>query len=97
VDVCLTCFNGGCNDPDDALHRHSLLHYEKTGHPIILNIKRTPKFRPEEEPPKKLTKLEIVAEEPESERFDFHTSVYCRICSTAISKDAGNVLSMVML
>jgi ubiquitin carboxyl-terminal hydrolase 5/13 len=94
VDVCLTCFNGGCNDSSDKYHNHSSIHYSKTAHPVVLNIKRTPKIRPEEdgERPKKLTKLEIVAEEPESERYDFHTKVRCQTCNVEISSSTGHVV-----
>lgn len=91
VDVCLTCFNGSCNDPEDHLHNHSSLHYATTSHPVVMNVKRSPKIRDESEPPKKLTKLEIVAEDPESERYDFTTRVFCHHCNLEISKDAGDV------
>jgi len=37
IDVCLKCFVGNCNEI------HSLLHYQKSNHPIILNIKKIPK------------------------------------------------------
>lgn len=37
IDVCLTCFNGGCLDPD---RHHALTHYKKTGHKFALNVKR---------------------------------------------------------
>ena len=58
-----------------------------------MNIKRTPKIREESEPPKKVTKLEILAEEPESERYDFTIAIYCRHCNVEIPKDAGDVWS----
>jgi hypothetical protein len=58
-----------------------------------MNVKRTPKQRDEEERPKKLTKLEITAEEPEFERYDFTTTVYCRDCKTGIPNDTENVCS----
>jgi uncharacterized UBP type Zn finger protein len=67
------------------------MHYEHTSHPLIINIKRTPKIRPDDEPPKKLTKLEIQAEEPESERYDFTTTVHCRLCNSQVSKDQEHV------
>lgn len=67
------------------------MHFLKTSHPLIVNIKRTPKQRPDEQPPKKLTKLEIVAEEPEHEKYDFHTKVECRACNTEIRSDNGDV------
>jgi hypothetical protein len=36
LNVCLTCFNGGCTGPRD----HARLHFERFGHPLALNIKR---------------------------------------------------------
>lgn len=66
IDVCLTCFNGGCLDPD---RHHALTHYKKTGHKFALNVKRRRKpssRRGEgEEPPTKMTKLAIVEEREE--------------------------------
>jgi hypothetical protein len=56
----------------------------------VLNVKRVPKERPDEERPRKLTKLEILADEPESERFDFITNVKCYECGD-IPPTAGNV------
>ena len=37
IDVCLTCFNGGCLGAD---RNHALTHYKKTGHKFVLNVKR---------------------------------------------------------
>lgn len=37
IDVCLTCFNGGCVDPE---RKHAYNHYSLTGHPLALNIRR---------------------------------------------------------
>jgi len=37
IDVCLTCFNGGCLD---AERRHAFNHYKKSGHKFALNVKR---------------------------------------------------------
>ena len=36
IDVCLTCFNGSCSS-------HSKLHFNKTKHSLVLNIKRREK------------------------------------------------------
>lgn len=41
VDVCLICFNGGCTGNGDR--EHARLHYQKTGHAIVANVKRTRK------------------------------------------------------
>ena len=37
VDVCLTCFNGGCLDKD---RHHARSHVAKSGHEFTLNVKR---------------------------------------------------------
>jgi ubiquitin carboxyl-terminal hydrolase 5/13 len=37
VEVCLTCFNGGCLE--DTKH-HARTHVQKSGHPFTLNVKR---------------------------------------------------------
>lgn len=37
IDVCLTCFNGGCLD---ETRQHSRIHHEKSGHAFALNVKR---------------------------------------------------------
>ena len=77
------------------MRNHSSVHFAKTNHPIVMNIKRTPKVRLEDNGdqarPKKLTKLEIKAEEPESERYDFKTRLECRICNVEIPQSSGNV------
>lgn len=38
VDVCLHCFNGAC--PSTSTNRHGLLHFQKTGHSVVVKIKR---------------------------------------------------------
>lgn len=40
VDVCLTCFNGGCTSEE---RHHARTHWEKSGHPMVVNIRRTRK------------------------------------------------------
>lgn len=37
LNVCLTCFNGGCSGSRD----HARLHFERFGHPLALNIRRS--------------------------------------------------------
>ncbi|KAJ2157434.1 ubiquitin C-terminal hydrolase Ubp14 [Coemansia sp. RSA 552] len=86
VDVCLTCFNGGC---PAAPHNHAHQHSMKSGHYLTLNIRRTPKAQgnrsddgDEEMRPAKLTKLEIKAES-DSDRYEYRTFVRCWGCSGA--------------
>ena len=44
LDVCLACFNGGC--PVGSVNQHSLLHAQKTGHAVVVNIRRVRKALP---------------------------------------------------
>ncbi|KAF8067078.1 hypothetical protein FPV67DRAFT_1497798 [Lyophyllum atratum] len=80
IEVCLTCFNGGCTDP--AKH-HARTHVQKSGHKFTLNVKR--KLKPsakraeDEEPPAKMTKLAIV-EDREEDKYETSTVVKCWAC-----------------
>lgn len=40
IDVCLTCFNGGCLSSE---RHHARTHVVKSNHPFTLNVKRRPK------------------------------------------------------
>lgn len=75
LNVCLSCFNGGCAGE----RHHGLLHYQKTNHPLVLNIKRTRKHIERAEPPQKMSKLAIAAE-TEEDRYDTKTQVNCYAC-----------------
>ncbi|KAH9055282.1 ubiquitin carboxyl-terminal hydrolase 14 [Lactarius vividus] len=70
IDLCLTCFNGGCISSE---RRHAQVHSKKTGHPLVLNIRRRPRPKPKRdddtEPPAKMTKLAIV-EEREEDKYE---------------------------
>ncbi|KAL7413187.1 ubiquitin carboxyl-terminal hydrolase 14 [Mrakia frigida] len=77
VDVCLTCFNGGC--PSQERH-HARSHFEKSGHPMVVNVRRVKKpakERDDEEPP--LKKLAIL-ETREEDQYDHHLFVKCYAC-----------------
>ncbi|KAJ3293305.1 hypothetical protein HK104_004606 [Borealophlyctis nickersoniae] len=89
IDVCLKCFNGGCLEND---RNHSQLHYQKTKHPIVLNIKRVPKPKKKDgsPPPQKITRLAI-EEEREEDMFDYITSVKCYACGKEIDRTQGNL------
>ncbi|KAI8058109.1 ubiquitin thiolesterase [Syncephalis plumigaleata] len=76
LDVCLSCFNGGCTHSDRA---HARKHAEKRQHPIVLNIRRRPKVGRDDEPPQKITRLAIV-EERESDKYTYDTRVRCLFC-----------------
>ncbi|THU93425.1 ubiquitinyl hydrolase [Dendrothele bispora CBS 962.96] len=80
IDVCLTCFNGGCLDLE---RHHAATHVKKSGHTFTLNVKR--KLKPsaqraeDEEPPAKMKKLAIV-EEREDDKYEHVTVVKCWKC-----------------
>ncbi|KAI9878811.1 MAG: hypothetical protein M1830_010495 [Pleopsidium flavum] len=76
LNVCLYCFNGGCTGE----RKHAQLHRERSGHPLVLNIKRTRKTITRDEPPHKISKLAIAAE-TEADRYNTETSVSCYACS----------------
>ncbi|CAG8499164.1 5681_t:CDS:10 [Paraglomus brasilianum] len=91
IDVCLSCFNAGCLDND---RHHAKLHYQKTNHPLTLNIRRTVKEKrkranDEEEPPLKISKLAIVPE-AEEDKYEYFTKVKCYSCGESeIDKTSG--------
>ncbi|KAL8825512.1 MAG: hypothetical protein Q9191_004369 [Dirinaria sp. TL-2023a] len=91
LDVCLFCFNGGCNTE----RQHSKVHYEKTKHPLVVNIQRKRKKTKRDEPPQKMSKLAIAAE-TESDRYDTTTRVRCLECGLEdVDKTSGNVSGIV--
>ncbi|EPS31280.1 hypothetical protein PDE_06235 [Penicillium oxalicum 114-2] len=75
LNVCLHCFNGGCVGD----RNHALLHFQRYGHALALNIRRTPKQVQRDEPPPKMSKLAIAAETDE-DRYNVETSVVCYAC-----------------
>ncbi|KAL4874199.1 hypothetical protein BDV12DRAFT_3710 [Aspergillus spectabilis] len=91
LNVCLSCFNGGCAGPRE----HARLHYERFGHPLALNIRRTRKTIQREEPPQKISKLAINAETDE-DRYDTRTHVVCYACGQDdIDKSSSRLKSVI--
>ncbi|KAJ1815368.1 ubiquitin C-terminal hydrolase Ubp14 [Coemansia sp. RSA 2598] len=86
IEVCLSCFNGGCSE---GPHQHAQQHSMKTGHYLTLNIKRIAKAQSkssDDERPAKQTKLEI-REESEDSKYEYQTFVRCWGCSGAKVED----------
>ncbi|KAJ1932356.1 ubiquitin C-terminal hydrolase Ubp14, partial [Linderina macrospora] len=84
IDVCLTCFNGGCTN---ERRQHAQQHALKTGHHLAVTIKRTKKPAPapstgsaseDGQRPAKLTKLEI--KEDSDDQYEATSSVRCWAC-----------------
>ncbi|KAF9351010.1 hypothetical protein BGX34_000856 [Mortierella sp. NVP85] len=94
LDVCLSCFNGGCTDPD---RYHAIQHYTKTNHPLALNIKRVrkPKEIKDGEPPQKITKIAIVPEN-DADIYEYFTNVKCYECGgVTIDSSVGAIPKVV--
>ncbi|ORE19494.1 ubiquitinyl hydrolase [Rhizopus microsporus] len=80
IDVCLTCFNGGCVSEE---RHHALTHHQLSGHPLAVNIRRITvnqnKRSDDGIPPQKISKLAIdpSAEEP---LYEFQKKLRCYAC-----------------
>ncbi|CAO3693353.1 unnamed protein product [Rhizopus stolonifer] len=81
INVCLTCFNGGCLSTE---RHHALTHFQLSGHSLAVNIRRIVKHQKrsegDESRPLKMSKLAIdpTAEEPQ---YDYETLVRCYECN----------------
>lgn len=92
VNVCLTCYNGGC---ENSIYNHSLCHSQRFNHPLVMNIKRTLKSdKSHEEPPQKITKLEIT-EENEKDLYDINVFVKCIPCKMELDRTYGKLPSVI--
>ncbi|CAG8640577.1 3738_t:CDS:10, partial [Racocetra fulgida] len=82
-----------CNNSE---RRHAQIHYEKTNHPLVLNIYRLIKDKPKradenEEPPQKISKLAIIPES-EKDKYEFITHVKCYACGgIEIDRTSGDL------
>lgn len=91
LNVCLHCFNGGCAGE----RNHGNLHYNSTGHPLVVNIKRTRRHVQRDEPPAKVTKLAIAAE-TEDEKYETQAVVRCYACQNDnVERSQGNLQAVV--
>ncbi|CAG8761381.1 20907_t:CDS:10 [Gigaspora margarita] len=97
IDVCLTCFNAGCNNSE---RHHAQNHYEKTNHPLVLNIHRLIKDKPKradenEEPPQKISKLAIIPES-DKDKYEFITHVKCYACGgIEVDRTSGDLPAVI--
>ncbi|MCJ1310877.1 hypothetical protein MMC25_004545 [Agyrium rufum] len=91
LDVCLSCFNGGC--PGDR--QHARYHSQTFQHPLVLNIKRIRKKIHRDEPPQKMSKLAISAETDE-DRYETKTHVKCYECGVDdVDATSGNLQTVI--
>jgi ubiquitin carboxyl-terminal hydrolase 5/13 len=97
LNVCLSCFNGGCAGPRD----HARLHFERFGHPLALNIKRRRKNiqvgrhyfvhnkrhasgiakEKQREEPPQKISKLAITAETDEDRYNTSTQVVCYICN----------------
>lgn len=90
IDVCLSCFNGGCQSGGGGSLTHSVRHYRKTGHCLVLNIqrRRAGQAAGEGEPrTSKMQKVEILPEEAESQ-YEYSHTAKCLICTSQWAPDS---------
>ncbi|CAO0790253.1 unnamed protein product [Mucor circinelloides] len=97
IDVCLTCFNGGCLGQE---RHHALTHSQLTGHPLTVNIRRITVTNPnkrnnDDAPPPKISKIAIVMENEEP-TYQFVTKVRCYTCSSEEIKEATPQLNAIV-
>ncbi|KAG1466490.1 hypothetical protein G6F56_004680 [Rhizopus delemar] len=101
IDVCLTCFNGGCLSTE---RHHALTHFQLSGHSLAVNIRRIVKYQKrsegDESRPQKMSKLAIdpTAEEPQ---YDYETLVRCYECngqeaSSQITSEVNAIVEAVL-
>ncbi|KAG4303438.1 hypothetical protein PCK1_000402 [Pneumocystis canis] len=88
IDICLLCLNAGCLDEQ---RHHALTHFQRTQHPLVVNVKRTRiNTEQQNEPIQKPTKLVI---QEEAETYDIQTCVKCYECKIShIVDNSGYVL-----
>ncbi|KAJ7256532.1 ubiquitin carboxyl-terminal hydrolase 14 [Mycena haematopus] len=92
IEVCLSCFNGGCTGE----RHHMRTHLQRSGHRFTLNVKRKPKPSTkrveDEEPPAKISKLAIV-EEREEDKHEHSTIVKCWTCDSEKGREIPEALN----
>ncbi|PVU90003.1 hypothetical protein BB559_004825 [Furculomyces boomerangus] len=87
IDVCLTCYNGGCTSSE---RQHGMIHHVKTNHPLSVNIHKVLKQvivdsnkNGDDERAAKITKLEIIETDPkddENKKYDTIARIRCYTC-----------------
>jgi ubiquitin carboxyl-terminal hydrolase 5/13 len=85
INVCLTCWNGGCTREENHARKHNQI----TGHSVSLNIVKRideSKVAQESSQPTKLTKLSIPST-IDSVSFVYSTSFYCFACQSSFDVD----------
>ena len=87
IDLCLTTLQCFCVE-----NNHSQEHFEKTGYPLYLNIKKVEKAQPERAEQKEITKLAIGTEGGANnpyfnKEYDEIYTVVCKKCPGTINQE----------
>ncbi|KAG5438077.1 hypothetical protein PCANB_000424 [Pneumocystis canis] len=91
IDICLLCLNAGCLDEQ---RHHALTHFQRTQHPLVVNVKRTRiNTEQQNEPIQKPTKLVI---QEEAETYDIQTCVKCYECKISHIVDNSGYLENIV-
>lgn len=69
--ICLHCFQTGC--VGDPARSHAGLHFQRTGHPLAVIVRRTPR------PAEPVTRLEVV-EKRDEDLYDYEHRPVCLAC-----------------
>jgi len=90
LNVCLSCLQGFCVDM-----KHSQHHFDKSNHPLVLNIKKIPKDMEEDD--NKITKLAIGKQGGANveDNFDTMTSLRCIPCNKELDT-TGDFISPIV-
>lgn len=87
MDICLSCFNGACGE-------HSVIHYRKTGHCLVLNVKRTA-VDDEKQHPSKLSRVEIQEMAEDRKEYNFFYLVKCLACTMSWGLESSETKALV--
>ncbi|EMR11231.1 hypothetical protein PNEG_00820 [Pneumocystis murina B123] len=91
IDVCLFCFNAGCLDKQ---RHHALTHFERTQHPLVVNIRRITKNMDQRN--KSLQKQRKLVIEEKIEAYDIQTCVKCYSCKISdICDESGHLKNVI--
>ncbi|KAG5440620.1 hypothetical protein PCK2_000330 [Pneumocystis canis] len=91
IDICLFCLNAGCLDEQ---RHHALTHFQRTQHPLVVNVKRR-RINVEQSDKPRQKPTELVIQE-ETEEYDIQTCIKCYECKIShVIDDSGHLEKIV--
>lgn len=92
INVCLTCFNGGCRD-------HAAIHHQRSGHSLSVRIFRFKKPLPADQPEPQITKVAIGVEGgaklDSEDQYDYRYEAECWECERLLDPTESATISEV--